>query len=165
MEVALAKGSAQLQLAVVVLIASGNLQAAARLDHEQVGLQGRVEFETVGCGSRNDDVIEVAKRQGPEHCAKRSFAAVDENQLVRVGIAIKLFLGLKRPAPRQRDVLVAQEDEPARDGIAGPGNRAGLQMVMSERGFVAKLRRHRPGGLDPHHASGGPQVVDNAVGA
>ena len=69
-EVALAVRSAQPQLAVGVEISAGDRDVAGRLDHEQVGLAGGLEFEPIGRAPRDDDVIEVAKRQRAEHaCA------------------------------------------------------------------------------------------------
>ncbi len=115
--------------------------------------------------ARDDDVIEVAEWQRPEHRVKRPSSAMDEDQLIGIGVAIKLFLWPFRAAPGQSNIVVSQEDRPSRDGVAAAGNRARLQMMMPQRGLVTELRRNRPRRLEPHHASRRSQMVDNAVRA
>ena len=93
-QVALAVRSAQLELAVGVEISAGDRDIAGRLDHEQVGLARRLEFEPIGRAAGDDDVIEVAKGQRAEHRVQRAAAGMDEDDLVGVGVAEQLSLRL-----------------------------------------------------------------------
>ena len=67
---------------------------AGRLDHQQVGLACRLEFEPIGRAPGDDDVIEVAKRQRAEHRVQAAAAGMNEDHLVGVGVAEQLFLRL-----------------------------------------------------------------------
>ena len=163
MQVALAEGCAQPQLAVGVEVFGRDRDAARRLDHEQVGLAGRVELEPIGRASGDDDVIELAERQRAEHRVQTAAAGVDEDDLVGIGIAEQLLLRLLGPAASQAHVVVAEDDHPARDRVAGPRDRAGLDVMVPQHRFVAELDRDGPGRLEPRHAGRRPQVIDDAV--
>ena len=101
MEVALAVGRAEPDLAVRVEIARRDRHVAGRLDDQQVGRGGRLELEPIGRAAGDDDVIEFAKRQRAEHRVQRAPAGVDEDDLVGVGVAEELLLRLLGPAARR----------------------------------------------------------------
>ncbi len=140
-EVALAVRSTQPQLAVRVEIPRRNRDVAGRFDHQQIGRGAGLEFEAIGRAAGNDDVIEIAKGQRAEHRVQHAPAGMDEDDLVGVGVAEKLLLGLRGPAARERSRRRCQAER-SRPEIGSParGIGPGLHVVMAEHGLIARAR-------------------------
>jgi hypothetical protein len=143
-------------LTVGIEIFPGNRNVAGRLDHEHIGLAGWLEFEAIGRAPGDDDVIKVAKRQGTEHRMQRAAAGMDEDHLVGIRVTEQLLLRLLGATARQRDIVVAEEHEAARDGVARAGNRSCFHMMMAQRRLIAEVGRDRPRRFETDHASWRP---------
>ena len=103
MQVALAVGSAEAELAVgVEVAAAGWSTLPADSMTSRSGLGAGVEVDAVRRAARDDDVVERPERQRAEHGVQRAPAVMDEEDFVGVGVAEQLGLRLGRPAAGQR---------------------------------------------------------------
>jgi hypothetical protein len=106
-QVALRERGPEAELAVGVEVLRRDRHAAGRLEDEQVGgLAGRVELEAIGGAAGDDHVVEGPERERAEHGGERAPAAVDEDDLVGVGVSEQLRLGRLGSAPGHRHVVV-----------------------------------------------------------
>ena len=163
-KISLAVGSAHLHLTVGIHIPGRNRELPARLDHQQVGPAPRLEFESVSRAARNHDVIEITKRQRPEHRVQHSPAAMHEHHFVGVGVAEKLFLAA---SGRQRAIVTSLLPKSSTRPLIGSPDRGiapVFDVMMPERGLFAEIRGNGPGRLEPRHSRRRTKMIDHAVG-
>jgi hypothetical protein len=124
-----------------------------------------IEIQAVRCAARNDNVIELSEGQGTEHRVQDASTLVDENDLVGVRIAEKLSLRLLWSTPRECDIVVAKQDDPARNRIARARYGSCLQMMMTKRWLIEPFGTGSFHRLKLEHARGRAKMVDEAVSA
>ena len=106
----------------------GLLELVLRL-HDQEEIVARLRDHAIGDGARDDDVIAGLEIERAEIGFDHAVAAMDEVQLVAIGIAEVERHGLRAARDGQADVVVAEE----RHGHAfGVGEVGGLQAVEIE---------------------------------
>jgi hypothetical protein len=155
-QVALVIGSAQAELAVLIQILRRHAQGVGGFDHEQIGLGTGLELQAIRRAARNDDVIIWPKGERAEHGVQHALALMYEDDLIRGGIAVELGLTLGRPAAKERDVVVDQQRNTARDWITGGLDRTRAQMVMAQARLSDRINCQRSRRFNLLHPCGRP---------
>ena len=158
--------------ALQVFAGNRNIALAASI-YEHIGLTSAgSEFQAIGRASRDDDVIEVARRTATARSqnivCKVAAAGMNEDHLVcgasalrSTALALRLLGATARPA---YDVIVAKEHEAARDGVARALESFGfLRAMMTQGRLIVEIGRDGPRRLQAHHAGRRAQVISNAV--
>jgi hypothetical protein len=108
-EVPFTVGGAKANLAVGIQVAWRDDDIIGRFDDEQIRLCAGLKFQTVGRTVRNHDVVIRLERMQAEHRVEHALAAMNEQDLIRGGVAIQLFLRLGWPTARELDIHIHHE--------------------------------------------------------
>src|SRR5436309_15631006 len=152
------------QLAVLVEITAPRLNRATGFDHEQARV-GTIfsKLETIGCATRNDDVIAFMIGEQTKVGLQRAMPVMDKVDLVALGVAEEVVHRLGGTRDAEGHVLVEHEDLAALHGVATLRQWSRLQMNMTLHAEIPFLVMHIPETLNLFHTRGWIVVIEVRV--
>ena len=161
-EVALREGRVLEQLAVAVAVAVRRLDLAGREEREEQ-LLVRLRHEAIGGAARDHHVVVLAVGQRAEDGLELTLAAVHEQHLVALAVAVVVVVPDVGTADRDLHVAVPHQQ-------AAAHHRVALRLDPARVDQVVRVRvRHPLHALDRlelaerHHAAGGLEVVEDRL--